>query len=237
MRDFLENIVNQRFKEVFDLLVANKIVKGKSDLALKLDTYNHVINNILNGKRSVTIHQLNKLFSIYNVNANYIFGQSDTIFTDSPQLEMIPVRHMQERTFEGKMNIKFIQDRRAFAGTALDLTSTADTMQRFSVPNLDGDLYAIEIEGDSMMPTITNGDLVVCESVERGDPLRDNQVYVIVTDVIVAKRVQQIKENNEIISLRLISDNEQMYKPYTVSLDEVRKIMRVKCRITASGMR
>jgi phage repressor protein C with HTH and peptisase S24 domain len=80
-----------------------------------------------------------------------------------------------------------------------------------------------------MYPTITNGDVVVCEPLERGDPLRDNNVYVVVTDVVVAKRVQQLKEGNQI---RLISDNGNVYKPYEVDLEDIRQVLRVKCRLT-----
>jgi hypothetical protein len=62
--------------------------------------------------------------------------------------------------------------------------------------------------------------------------LFDNHVYVIITDSVVAKRIQQVKEDNKVIRLRLISDNDSVYKPYEVDLEEIRQILRVKCRIT-----
>jgi phage repressor protein C with HTH and peptisase S24 domain len=119
--------------------------------------------------------------------------------------------------------------------------TTADTPQylaefsRFSIPGLEGDLVAFEISGDSMMPTITNGDIVVCETLERGEPIRDNQVYVVVTDVVVAKRIQQIKNGSTVREMRLISDNDR-YQPYNVTPDEVRQILRVKCRLTSHAI-
>ena len=33
MADFSQNIVNQRFKEVYDYLENNNLIKGKSDIA------------------------------------------------------------------------------------------------------------------------------------------------------------------------------------------------------------
>ena len=87
-----------------------------------------------------------------------------------------------------------------------------------------------------MMPNITNGDLVVCEPVERGDPLRDNHIYIVVTDVVVAKRIQQIREGNDITSLNLISDNSIVFKPYQVNVEEIQQILRVKCRLTTSAI-
>ena len=71
---------------------------------------------------------------------------------------------------------------------------------------------------------------------ERGEPLRDNQVYVIVTDVVVAKRIQQVKEGSTVQHLRLISDNGAVYKPYDVGLDEIRQILKVKCRLTSHAI-
>ena len=83
-----------------------------------------------------------------------------------------------------------------------------------------------------MMPTITQGDLVVCEPLERDTPIYDNHVYVVVTDVLVAKRVQQIRSGNELQQLRLISDN-NIYQPYNVPVEEVTQLLKVKCRVTS----
>ena len=62
MGDFAENIVNQRFRIIYESLKSQGVIKGKSDLADKLGTYNHVINHILKGERNITVDQLHKLF-------------------------------------------------------------------------------------------------------------------------------------------------------------------------------
>jgi phage repressor protein C with HTH and peptisase S24 domain len=126
---------------------------------------------------------------------------------------------------------------RATAGyaTALDTPQYLQDFSKFSIPNLEGTLIAFEISGDSMMPTITNGDMVVCEALERGEPIRDNQVYVVVTDVVVAKRLQQVKTGAVLKEFRLLSDNDR-YQPYTITPEEVRQILRVKCRLTSHAI-
>ena len=68
MGNFSENIVNQRFRQVFQELEKYNLIKGKSDIAKKLGTYNHVVNSILKGQRNITVDQLNKLFEIYQIN-------------------------------------------------------------------------------------------------------------------------------------------------------------------------
>ena len=234
MANFLDHIVNQRFRNVFETLENKNLIKGKSDLAKNLGTYNHVVNSILKGDRNITVDQLHKLFEIYGVDANYMFGLGDAMFADSPHNGGLPSRSLDERSFAGRLNITLVPNR-AMAGYALehqDDRFLAD-LPKFSIPHLDGNLIAFEITGDSMYPTITNGDIVVCEPLERGDPLRDNNVYVVVTDVVVAKRIQQIRDEQAVNQLRLISDNSSVYKPYEVDLEDIRQILKVKCRLTS----
>lgn len=238
MNNFSENTVNQRFKKIYEELEKYNLIKGKSDLAKKLGTYNHVVNSILKGQRNITVDQLYKLFDLYSVNANYAFGNSEDMFLEGQSLfSELPSRSMRDRQRGGRENITLVPDR-ALAGYATQHQNREflDSLQKFSIPNLDGTLTAFEISGDSMLPTITNGDIVICEEMERGEPLRDNQVYVIVTDVVVAKRIQQIKEGNTTRQLRLISDNSAVYKPYPVELEEIQKILKVKCRLTSHAI-
>ncbi|MEQ8704387.1 MAG: LexA family transcriptional regulator [Phaeodactylibacter sp.] len=235
MADFSDHIVNQRFKDVYQELERLNLIKGKSDIAKHLGTYNHVINSILKGQRNITVDQLHRLFETYGIDANYLFGISDEVFLDGVTLPgEIPVRSIHERQQGSRSNITLVPER-AMAGYALEHqdSSYLKNLTKFSIPNLDGELIAFEINGDSMMPTITNGDLVVCDPIERGDPLRDNHVYVVVTDTVVAKRIQQVREGDRVTSLRLISDNDHVYKPYSVELEEIRQILKVKCRLTS----
>ena len=231
MGEFSDNIVNQRFKKIYADLEKLSLIKGKSDIAAKLGTYNHVINSILKGERNITIEQMGKLLDLFNLRADFLFGISEEMFVGG-----IATRPNAERSWAGRQNITLVPDR-ALAGyaTALDTPQYMADFPRFSLPNMEGKLIAFEISGNSMEPTIASGDTVVCEALERGEPIRDNQIYVVVTDVVVAKRVQQVKEDNQLRGFNLISDN-VFFKPYTVSTEEVRQILRVKCRLTTNAI-
>jgi Peptidase S24-like len=231
MGEFSDNIVNQRFRAIYMALEKSGSIRGKSDIAAKLGTYNHVVNSILKGERNITVEQMGKLLELYNLRADYLFGISDEMFVGG-----IATRPNAERSWSGRQNITLVPDR-ALAGyaTALDTPQYLADFPRFSLPNMEGNLLAFEISGNSMEPTITHGDTVVCEALERGEPIRDNQIYVVVTDVVVAKRVQQIKEGSQLQGFNLMSDN-VFFKPYSVSKDEVRQILRVKCRLTAHAI-
>jgi len=233
MGNFSDHIVNQRFKDVFSALENQNLIKGKSDIAKHLGTYNHVINSILKGQRNITVDQLSKLFDIYQIDANYMFGLSDEMFSPGANLDgSFPTRSLQEKTKIPLNNIT-LYPLRALAGDAIESQEAFEKeFPKFSVPGLSGDLSAIEISGDSMYPTLTNGDIVVCEPLDRGVNLRDNHVYVIVTDVVVAKRIQLLRNVDGSEQLRLISDNSSVYQPYEINLEEVRQILKVKARLT-----
>jgi len=149
----------------------------------------------------------------------------------------VPAHLLSELGYEGRRNITLVPNK-AVAGYAMQRGESdyMSSLQKFSVPGYSGQMTAFEISGDSMYPTITNGDIVVCEPLERGAPLRDNNVYVVVTDVVVAKRIQQIKTNDRVTQLRLISDNSVMYQPYDIDLEEITQILKVKCRLTQAGI-
>ena len=83
MSDFSDNIVNQRFNRVFQELEKYNLIKGKSDLAKRLGTYNHVINSILKGERNITVDQLAKLLDIFPVDANFLFGKSEQMYVEN----------------------------------------------------------------------------------------------------------------------------------------------------------
>jgi hypothetical protein len=231
MGEFTDNIVNQRFRIIYAELEKSSLIRGKSDIATKLGTYNHVINSILKGERNVTVEQMGKLLDLFNLRADFLFGISDEMFVGG-----VAARPNSDRSWSGRQNITLVPDR-ALAGyaTALDTPQYLADFPRFSLPNMDGKLLAFDISGNSMEPTITSGDTVVCEALERGEPIRDNQIYVVVTDVVVAKRVQQIKEGSQLRGFNLISDN-AFFKPYSVSTEEVRQILRVKCRLTTHAI-
>ncbi len=233
MSNFSDHIVNQRFRAIYETLIEAKLIKGKSEIAKVLGTYNHVVNSILRGQRNLTLNQLQQLFEIYKVDANYVFGLSEEMFVEGYNVHgVIPSHSMDDRQFQPQSNITLIPSR-AMAGYALE-HQQADywhSLPKFSLPNMNGELIAMEISGDSMMPTITNGDIVVCEAVEN-NAIWDNHVYIVVTDAVVAKRVQQVKDGNKLVRLRLISDNDAVYKPYEIELEDIRQMLKVKCRLT-----
>lgn len=89
------------------------------------------------------------------------------------------------------------------------------------------DLAVITIEGDSMVGTLDPGDKVVID-VARKTPSPPGVFIVYDGLALVAKRLEYI-EGSEPPSVRILSDNDR-YRPYERTLDEVNIVGRVRGR-------
>ena len=164
MTDFNNNKVNIQFRRVYSQLKEEGKIKSKSDIASKLGTYNHVINSILKGKRNITLEQMNKLLEIYSINANFLFGESEQMYEgDANSTHSYGIQK-----YETRKNIILVPHQ-AMAGDVIGMPQhdNNEEFQKFCIPGLEGELIGIEISGDSMLPNITNGDMVICEKVEK----------------------------------------------------------------------
>lgn len=107
----------------------------------------------------------------------------------------------------------------------------------FHIPGLENDLVAFSVQGNSMTPTIEDGDLVICSSGIHPTDLVDMDIYTIVTkDSVRVKRIQRINNRNgELTHLKLISDNQQEHRPDLLRLREVEHLFKVERRLTGLG--
>jgi phage repressor protein C with HTH and peptisase S24 domain len=125
----------------------------------------------------------------------------------------------------------------AFAGNPIDITAF-EQGERFYLPGIQGKHIAFHITGNSMSPTITDGDMVLCRFIEGINQVKDNDIYaVVMRNSVVVKRVQKIMDetNTNCIHLRLISDNYIEHLPFEVEIEEVRYLLQVTRRLTGFG--
>ena len=121
----------------------------------------------------------------------------------------------------------------AFSGNTIGL-NVVEKKERFRIPGITGALVAFNINGNSMYPTIKSGDMVICSLVENLTELKENEIYAVVTEQSVwVKRVQhKMDDNGQWTHLQLISDNHEEYDPFLVNIKAVKKILRVKLKLT-----
>jgi transcriptional regulator with XRE-family HTH domain len=107
-----------------------------------------------------------------------------------------------------------------------------ENLPNFRLPNLAGNqtYRAFEISGDSMLPLMP-GTIIVGAYIESTVEVKNGRTYVLVTknDGIVYKRVfNYIEERGKLF---VVSDNES-YKPYDISIQEVVEIWEAKAFIS-----
>lgn len=91
-----------------------------------------------------------------------------------------------------------------------------------------------QIQGDSMIPLFEDGDYVVCELVDSGEYVKDENVYVFVSDDdgVVLKSVFNDRKRK---LYQLISTNNE-YPPTIRHWSEIKEVWEVKYRITKSRL-
>jgi len=74
------NDIRKRFVDVYERLIEDQKVQNKNQFAISVGTTHSVISLILRGERLASMSMVEKLITTYNVNANYLFGQSQSIY-------------------------------------------------------------------------------------------------------------------------------------------------------------
>lgn len=257
-----KELLNERFKIIFQHLVdKGEIVKssrdkGMSSFAEKImgnKSYGHIIRAYLKegDNRTITYTQAKRLVKYYNVNWSYMFEGVGEIFAvdhqqnkgiqDNPEpLGGSPKSddvYTQSNIPKHKTNILF-SSISAFASSTVDVGVHADS-ERFYIPGMQGEHIAFYIKGNSMTPTIADGDMVICRSLDSHERIVENEIYAIVTSSgnVMVKRIQKIlNKHKQVQDLKCISDNYLEHDPFTLSIHEVRKLLKVERKLTEIGL-
>jgi phage repressor protein C with HTH and peptisase S24 domain len=98
---------------------------------------------------------------------------------------------------------------------------------------------AFYIQGNSMAPTIANGDMVICRELEPFENIEENELYAVITTTgaVMIKRVQKVKwnRNSQIRQLNLASDNEIEEPTFQISGYNIRTLLKVEQRLPATA--
>jgi len=175
---------------------------------------------------------LTAIINEFNINPDYLFGKSEVMLTsdvkNNPTYSGVP--KVVAVNDSGNENIIYvpIQARAGYLNGYGD-SSYIEQLPSFNMPHLNnGSFRCFEVQGNSMVRTFFDGDLVFGKYVESFSDIKDGRVYVIVTknDGIVLKRViNRIKERGKLI---LKSDNKDgNYPMYTINAEEIMEVWYV----------
>ncbi len=226
------NIVTERFVNCIEKLKERNEIKSARQFALSVDYHPQNLNDIIKGKRDVTIDLIKNAVETYKLNPQYIFTGLGSMFLDEdiqqsasakPQASLEKILYVPTAAHAG------------YTEQFLDPVFMEDLIS-FSLPDYKfqhGTYRCFDVVGDSMEPSLYAGDKVVCSFMDSNNfysSVRNNLVYVVVLEgAIVVKRViNKIKEQKNLL---LISDN-NYFKPYEVPIEEVKEIWHVDVKIS-----
>ncbi|WP_281979500.1 LexA family transcriptional regulator [Tenacibaculum mesophilum] len=207
----------------------------------KIGVTGTTIDSIINGRpqsdgsRKKTKPGYDVLTSIineFNINPDYLFGKSDIMLkTKSTDIQTYSgVPQVVSVNSSGNENVVYvpIQARAGYLNGYGD-SNYIEQLPSFNMPHLNnGSFRCFEVQGNSMVRTFFDGDLVFGKYVENLHDIKDGRVYVIVSknDGIVLKRViNRIEERGKLI---LKSDNKDgNYPTYTINAEEIMEVWYV----------
>lgn len=239
--------LNERFIKVFHLLVERGDIrlndrggKGIGDFAEKIlgnRGYGHIVRAFLNpkDKRVIDYKHARTLCREYGVNENYMIDGIGLPFGfDLPEDRTTPAI----KTKLKKGNILYTTAE-AFAGSGVDTqaaNAVTEDSEIFSIPGVSGHgLVAFPVEGRSMEPMITDGDIVVCRQIERLADIKENEIYAVKHNgTLWIKHVQSLKDTKGFVRrLKLISSNHLEFDPFEIDVNEYLRLFKVIKRISS----
>jgi len=222
--------IDQKIRDIIETLSLNN-----HSFAKKIGVTSTTIDSITTGrlqsdgsrKRTKPGYDLLKrIITEFDINPEYLFGKSDAMIRQNvPQTQTYGgIPQVVAVNQEGDENVIYVPTKaRAGYLDGYGDTEFIETLPSFNMPHLtNGTFRCFEVQGNSMVRTFFDGDLVFGKYVEALDDIKDGRVYVIVSknDGIVLKRViNRIRERGKLI---LKSDNKNgNYPTYTINSEEI----------------
>ncbi len=232
----MNSIITQRFIKSHDKLRENGKVRSSRQFALSLDYLPQSLSEILKGRRDVTIELLRKAVETYELNPIYLFTGEGTMFLTGEEnsgfrlLTIVTDGQDDERIVHVP-----IPAQAGYAGETLD-PDFVETLPTYTLPDYKyriGTHRSFDVSGDSMEPTLFEGDKVICSFLEPKlweGTVKDNYVYVVVTrgDVLVKRVFNHLKAEK---CIQIISDND-FYEPYKIPFEDIREIWYVRAKLS-----
>lgn len=206
---------------------------NQTEFATRIGITQTSLSQLEGEKNGISYDVFKAIVSEFNVNPVWLMDGVGTMYSNenasSVSRGAIPLVVQVDK--DDEENIVMV-DRKAAAGY-LQHQQDPDFISKlpsFRLPGFYGKSFrAFEITGDSMLPGINPGDMIVGSYVESLNEIRNGSVYIVVTHdgSIVAKRVTAL--GNDIYELK--SDN-AVYEPYAVKAEDIAQIWKAESRIT-----
>ncbi len=232
----MNSIVTQRFLQCFEKIRKENRVRSGRQFALSLDYLPQSLSSMLKDKRDVPLETLRKAVEKYRFNPNYIFtGQGPMMLGEKEDNQFRVLSVLTDQNGEERIVHVPVPAQAGYANESSEQTFIQG-LPSFSLPDYKykvGTHRSFDVAGDSMEPTLIEGDKVICSFLEPNlweNGIKDNHVYVFVTksDVLVKRAINKIKTNS---ALELHSDN-SYYQPYPLPLSELKEVWFIRSKLS-----
>ncbi|MFT4666210.1 MAG: phage repressor protein C with HTH and peptisase S24 domain [Polaribacter sp.] len=230
------NIVSRRFIKCLEQLKEANQVRSSRQFAMELNYLPQSLSEIIRGRRDVTIELLRKAVERYQFNPVYIYTGEGEYFLSENEQKSFRVLTIVSNSEEDEKIVHVPVP--AQSGYAKELANPAfiEQLPTFSLPDYKyktGTHRSFDVSGDSMEPTLFEGDKVICNYLDPDvwdSGIKDNYVYVLVSrsDVLIRRVKNNIPNNN---SLTLLSDN-AFYEPAIIPISDLKEVWYVRAKIS-----
>lgn len=165
-----------------------------------------------NSHNSLTPQHLVRLSELYAVPTDFILKGNTKLIEMNVKNGFMPFLHK-------KAHAGFLEKIRE--------KKSAEDFEYYRIPgfNPTKDTMLIEVEGNSMLPTISSGDILICQLLRNMDYLIDNSIAVIaLEDKIISTRIQK-HENDDY--LWMLSDNPDHTEKIKIRKKDILRIYMV----------
>lgn len=237
--------LNERFVKVFKMLEERGVIikndrhgRGVGDVAERVlgnKSYGHIIRAYLDNdkKRVIDYGQARQFCQAYNISEDYMIDGIGSPFDNEANGGNILSLHPM---IDGRQGNILFTSQEAFAGAPVGLDSfTREANTFFAIPGIaGGNLVAFPINGNSMEPILSSGDIIVCREISGVNEIKDNELYAVRSSGSVwVKYVQAIRSRTgRVTQLKMISANYLEYDPFVEEVNEDTRLYKVMRRIS-----
>lgn len=232
----MNSVVTQRFINCHNKLKKEQRIRSSRQFALSLEYLPQSLSEILKNRRDVTIELLRKAVAEYKINPVYLFtGEGPMFLTEAATQDLKVLTIVTDAQNDERIVHVPIPAQAGYASDGADPTFIQN-LPAYSLPDYKykvGTHRSFDVSGDSMEPTLFEGDKVICSYLEPSlweTSVKKNYVYVVVTrgEVLVRRIDEYLKEEKKI---RLLCDN-AYYEPFMVNWNDIREMWYVRAKIS-----
>lgn len=187
--------------------------------------------DIERGRTKLSGKVVAELLKHFNINPLWLFGESEEKHLDTAKTSVIPKVVTVDSADNDNM---ILVNAKAAAGYPQNITDTSWYQQLpafdMPIPEFRNATYrGFQVEGDSMLPNLHQGEWVLAKGIEHIDHVSANKMYVVVLqDSVMVKKIEKKPNSNNIT---LVSLNET-YPPYDIKPFQIQEIWEVSSKLT-----